>query len=197
MTCLALDYTGTLLVSGSMDTTCMIWQITQEYESSLNIDPKPVHILYGHTDSVTSVDISIELDMMVSGSLDGTINIHTVRKGHFVKSISFQNEKISKFINLTVKLSNQRHILIYTSSLINSILNLANENRNIYELYLFSINGRLISYEKLAHPIQDMIIKDDYCILAVLMNQNLLNQYSNTSKQGTYVSKIIFKENYE
>ena len=99
MTCLALDYTGTLLVSGSMDTTCMIWQITQDYESSLNIDPKPVHILYGHTDSVTSVDISIELDMMVSGSLDGTINIHTVRKGHFVKSISFQNEKYIKLFN--------------------------------------------------------------------------------------------------
>ncbi len=69
VTCLALDYTGTLLVSGSMDTTCMIWQIIQEYETSVNLDPKPMHILYGHTDCVTSVDISIELDMIVSASL--------------------------------------------------------------------------------------------------------------------------------
>ena len=69
VTCLALDYTGTLLVSGSMDTTCMVWQIVQEYETSVNLDPKPLHILYGHTDCVTSVDISIELDMIVSASL--------------------------------------------------------------------------------------------------------------------------------
>ena len=97
----------------------MIWQIIQEYES-INIDPKPLHILYGHTDSVTSVGISLELDMVVSGALDGTINIHTIRKGHFVKSITFQNEKISKFLNVNLKLS-QRQILVYISSLASNL----------------------------------------------------------------------------
>ena len=117
VTCLAIDYTGTLLVSGSMDTTCIIWQIVQEYGSSINLDPTPMHILYGHNDSVTSVDISIELDMVVSGSIDGTVNIHTILKGYFVKTLSFVNPNISRFTNINVKLGNQRHILIYTGGI--------------------------------------------------------------------------------
>ncbi len=111
---MAIDFTGTFVVSGSMDTTCMVWQVVQEYGVSINLDPTPVHILYGHTERVTSVDISNELDMVVSGSTDGTVNIHTLRAGCFVRSISFWNEKVSVFGNLTVKLSNFRHILVYT-----------------------------------------------------------------------------------
>ena len=116
VTCLAIDYTGRLLVSGSMDTTCMVWQIIQEYGSSVNLDPSPLHILYGHNDCVTSVDISIELDMIVSGSLDGTVNIHTIRKGYFVKTLKFLKETACICNNVTLKLSNQRHILVYTDT---------------------------------------------------------------------------------
>lgn len=126
------------MVSGSMDTTCMLWQIVLEHESSVNLDPKPVHILYGHTDGVTSVDISIELDLIVSASLDGTVNIHTIRKGDFIKSISFQNEKISRFLDINLKLGNQRHLLIYTSSVLNSLAQISavNEVNNIVKLIL-------------------------------------------------------------
>lgn len=58
----------------------------------------------------------------------------------------------------------------------------------------------MISYEKLANPVQDMLIKDDYCILAVtILNQSRMSQLSQSSnnKQTNYVSKIVFKENYE
>ncbi len=114
VTCLAIDFTGTFVVSGSMDTTCMIWQVVHEYGVSINLDPTPLHILYGHTECVTSVDISNELDMVVSGSSDGTVNIHTLRAGCFVRTISFWNERITVFKNINVKLSNFRHILVYT-----------------------------------------------------------------------------------
>jgi WD40 repeat protein len=117
VTCLSIDYTGSLIVSGSMDTTCMIWQVVHEYGLSVNLDPTPMHILYGHTDCVTSVDISNELDLVVSASLDGTVNMYTIRTGSFVKSLSFRNEKIAIFKNLSVKLSNERHVLVYTSGL--------------------------------------------------------------------------------
>lgn len=115
-----------------------LWQIELEHESSVNLDPKPVHILYGHTDGVTSVDISIELDLIVSASLDGTVNIHTIRKGDFIKSISFQNEKISRFLDINLKLGNQRHLLIYTSSVLNSLAQISavNEVNNIVKLIL-------------------------------------------------------------
>ena len=166
--------------------------------------------------------------MSIILSLDGTINIHTIHKGHFVKTICFNNEKIYKFINLNVKLSNQRQILVYSFCLANSLTTLndsssqaqvvflyfhcflnyfkkiENSNsmnfskkKNMYELFLYSINGKLISYEKLINPVQDMIIKDDYCILAVLINQTKVANQANNNKQNNYVSKIIFKENYE
>lgn len=34
----------------------------------VGLHPKPVQVLYGHTDEVLSVSISTELDMAVSGS---------------------------------------------------------------------------------------------------------------------------------
>ena len=100
-----------------MDTSCMIWQISQEYGNSVNLDPTPMHILYGHTDCVTAVDISIELDIVVSASMDGTVNMHTILKGYFVKSISFVTERICRFNDFNIKLNNQRHILIYFSAI--------------------------------------------------------------------------------
>jgi WD40 repeat protein len=133
-----------------MDATCMIWQILQEYESSANIDPKPLHILYGHTDTVTSVGISNELDMVVSGSVDGTINIHTIRKGHFVKSISFQNEKISKFLNVNLKLS-QRQILVYISCLANNLgsTGIKESCNQVHRFYFFFLSKNKLKFENL------------------------------------------------
>lgn len=115
MTCLAIDNTGSLLVSGSMDTTCMLWQVVFEYGSSVNLDPVPMHILYGHTACVTAVDLSNELDTVVSAALDGTVNMHTIRTGSFVRTLSFVNEKVTVFRNLAVKLSNERHVLVYVN----------------------------------------------------------------------------------
>ena len=95
----------------------MVWQIIQDFGSSVTLDPTPMHILYGHDDGITSVDVSIELDMVASASIDGTINIHTLKKGYFVKTISFLNENISRFLSLNVRISNQRNILVYTHAI--------------------------------------------------------------------------------
>lgn len=43
--------------------------------------PKPVQVLYGHTDEVVSVSISTELDMAVSGS-----RVITHTRLHFLSS---------------------------------------------------------------------------------------------------------------
>jgi hypothetical protein len=74
----------------------------------------------------------------------------------------------------------------------------------IYEIHLYSINGKLVSREQLAYPVQDMIIKNEYCILAVIVNSNNRNQIVNRSLQtpetpfinstSSHVSKIIIKE---
>ncbi|MEE6514043.1 hypothetical protein FKM82_021983, partial [Ascaphus truei] len=87
VSCLALDLCGIYLISGSRDTTCMVWQVLQQGGFSCGLSPKPVQVLYGHDDEVTCVAISTELDMAVSGSKDGTINVHTIRLGQFMRCI--------------------------------------------------------------------------------------------------------------
>uniref|UniRef100_A0A0K8W1H1 Neurobeachin-like protein 1 n=1 Tax=Bactrocera latifrons TaxID=174628 RepID=A0A0K8W1H1_BACLA len=114
ITCLALDNCGSYLVTGSRDCTCIVWSIqTQQYgnvPASTNIpmhaltgqahlqaitqlntqnafSPKPLTTLYGHDDAISSVAIYTELDMVVSGSLDGTVNVYTIQDGQFVRTL--------------------------------------------------------------------------------------------------------------
>uniref|UniRef100_A0A9L0RN70 Neurobeachin-like protein 2 n=1 Tax=Equus caballus TaxID=9796 RepID=A0A9L0RN70_HORSE len=87
VTCLALDTCGIYLISGSRDTTCMVWRLLQQGGLSVGLASKPVQVLYGHEAAVSCVAISTELDMAVSGSEDGTVIIHTVRHGQFVAAL--------------------------------------------------------------------------------------------------------------
>lgn len=45
------------------------------------------HVLWGHQTPVTCVDLSSDLDVVVSGSLDGRICVHTLRRGAYVRSM--------------------------------------------------------------------------------------------------------------
>lgn len=72
--------------------------------------------------------------------------------------------------------------------------------KTIYQLYLYSINGREVCREQLAYQLHDMIVKEDYCILAALVNQHQSQQERKNSPNDSgflTASKIIFKENFE
>lgn len=74
-------------MTGSRDTTCVIWDILQQNNVSYGINGKPLQTLYGHDDEVTCVALSVELDIAVSGSKDATIIVHTVRNGLYVRTL--------------------------------------------------------------------------------------------------------------
>ena len=80
----ATDGSRNWLATGSRDCTVKIWDIMVDKESPLG---RPSHILYGHDDIVTCVDICPQLDIVVTGSIDGTIIIHELRKGLYLRSI--------------------------------------------------------------------------------------------------------------
>jgi WD40 repeat protein len=103
------------VISGSMDTTCAIWQVQQDLGVSIALESTPLHLLYGHTAGVTAVDISIELDLAVSSSLDGTVNMHNVRSGQYMKTLNLRTQQIPDLKVLNVKLGDQRHILVYST----------------------------------------------------------------------------------
>ena len=84
----------------------------------------------------------------------------------------------------------------------------------IYELFLFSINGNPISRERLNYPVQDMIVKSEHCILALLINSRSSTAAVNSSMNSSRMtesgdspssslsaklmtSKLVFKEIFE
>ncbi|XP_012510487.1 PREDICTED: neurobeachin-like protein 1 [Propithecus coquereli] len=162
VTCLATDYCGMHLISGSRDTTCMIWQITQQGGVPLGLASKPFQILYGHTNEVLSVGISTELDIAVSGSRDGTVIIHTIQKGQYMRTLRPPCES-SLFLAIpNLAISWEGHIVIYSS--IEEKTTLKDKNA----LHLFSINGKYLGSQVLKEQISDMCIIGEHIVTGSL-----------------------------
>ena len=186
ITCLTLDSTGYILVTGSRDTTCVIWNLaltdyrnlTHPNDQESNALLSPAITLYGHTSEITSLCVSIELDLVVSVSLDGTCNIHTVEHGIYIRTLRPSTDPI-----FNLQLSNERHLLIHTKS-------------DETHLFLYSINGQVIRTKKLEYQIVDMILTDEHIVLAV----NHSSPMKSTQKDSTthaVAARIIIKDIYE
>ncbi|KAG9477212.1 hypothetical protein GDO78_002552 [Eleutherodactylus coqui] len=159
VTCLATDYCCINLISGSRDRTCMIWQITQQGGVSGDLSAKPMQILYGHTDEITSVGISTELDMAVSGSRDGTVIIHTIRRGHYMRTLKPPTDSSLVMTIPNLAVSWDGHIVIHSSLEGKGTL----KNKNA--LHLFSVNGKYLGSESLKEQILDMCISGEYIVI--------------------------------
>uniref|UniRef100_A0A8B9M5X6 Neurobeachin-like protein 2 n=1 Tax=Accipiter nisus TaxID=211598 RepID=A0A8B9M5X6_9AVES len=159
VTCLAIDYCGIHLISGSRDTTCMIWQIVQQV-GYLGLAPKPLQILYGHTDEVSSVSISTELDMAVSGSKDGTVIVRTIRKGQYVRTLRPHCESSLLLTVPNLAVSWEGHIVVHTS--IEGKTTLKNA------LHLYSVNGKYLCSETLKEEVSDICVTGEYIVMGSL-----------------------------
>ncbi|CAF1147923.1 unnamed protein product [Rotaria sordida] len=190
ITCLTLDSTGCILVTGSRDTTCVIWNISlhdnrhlnnlsdQEYNSLIS----PNITLYGHPTEVTCICVSTELDLVISGSLDGSCNIHTVEHGIYLRTLRPIGDPI-----MNLQLSDERHILIQTE-------------KDDTHLFLYTINGDLVRTRKLEYHIVDMLLSDQHIVLAV-NHIPLLQQQTNktTNKESTSLTaaRIVIKDMFD
>lgn len=118
----------------------MVWEIlrvksaekrsrTTRTEYSLKdciIADSPFHILCGHDDVITCICASTELDLVISGSKDGTCIFHTLQEGRYVRSIRHPSGRpLSKLVA-----SRHGRIVLYADDL---------------SLHLYSVNGRHIS----------------------------------------------------
>ncbi|XP_066264160.1 neurobeachin-like protein 1 isoform X5 [Branchiostoma lanceolatum] len=159
VTCLALDNCGNHLISGSRDTTCMIWQIMHQNGVSQGISGKPLHVLYGHDAEVTAVGITIELDMAVSASKDGTCNMYTVRKGHYMRTLRPPCTNPSRLTLPRLALSEEGHIVLYAKEQLGRVT-----NECTHSMHLYSINGKLLSSESLPDPLVDMATSMEYVV---------------------------------
>ncbi|XP_068150111.1 LOW QUALITY PROTEIN: neurobeachin-like protein 1 [Drosophila tropicalis] len=180
ITCLALDNCGSYLVTGSRDCTCIVWSIQWNQQSaghSSNIPghvltgqsymqtisqlntqnsfaPKPLNVLYGHDNAVSSVAIYTELDLVVSGSLDGTVNVYTLQEGQFVRTLKpiGCTESCVQISFLTV--SYQGHIAF-------SALDDASHSVHVY-----SINGASLGSKYVSGRVTGLATASDYLVVA-------------------------------
>ncbi|XP_061443028.1 LOW QUALITY PROTEIN: neurobeachin-like protein 2 [Rhineura floridana] len=159
VTCLALDLCGIYLISGSGDTTCMVWQVLQQGGFSCGLAPKPVQVLYGHDDEVTCVAISTELDMAVSGSKDGTIIVHTIRRGQFMKSLQPPCESSLPMTISNLTMGHEGQIVVQTTVEGRASL------KDKFALHLYSINGKHLSSIPLDEQVTSMCVTEEFVVL--------------------------------
>uniref|UniRef100_A0A8C7VQQ5 Neurobeachin-like protein 2 n=1 Tax=Oncorhynchus mykiss TaxID=8022 RepID=A0A8C7VQQ5_ONCMY len=155
VTCLSTDYCGIHLISGSRDNTCMVWQVLQQGGCPVGLCPKPVQVLYGHTDEVLSVSISTELDMAVSGSRDGTVIIHTVRRGQYMRCLRPPCESSLPVSILHLAISYEGCVVVHTCV----------EGKDKNGLHLYSVNGKHLCTEGLKEQVTDMCVSGEYLVI--------------------------------
>ncbi|RLN08296.1 BEACH domain-containing protein B [Panicum miliaceum] len=141
VSCVAVSSDGSVIATGSYDTTVMIWyafrgRSNDKRSRNANYDlstkdhviiESPSHILCGHDDIITCLFVSTELDIVISGSKDGTCMFRTLREGTYVRSIRHPSGAgLSKLVT-----SQHGRLVIYSDSDLS--------------LHMYSINGKHIA----------------------------------------------------
>lgn len=87
--------------------------------------PRVLQMLRGHTDAVTGCDWSAANDVVVSGSLDGTLRVWDAHTGNCVRVISDPNSK-AKVLTCIFQPANNNMVIVsffFKTQLTNKILN--------------------------------------------------------------------------
>ena len=123
---------------------------------------KLLQIITDHMSAISHIDCNSELNLWASASIDGYINIYTFPLSKLVRSIKVPTNKCD-FVYLS-------------SSPLPSIVAIT-EEKNIAEIFVYSINGKLLLRQKEQESISCPIIikdlnKNDY--LAYIMNDAII-----------------------
>ncbi|XP_028776828.1 BEACH domain-containing protein C2 [Neltuma alba] len=159
VTCLGLSPDSNYLVTGSRDTTVLLWRIhralvsssssisepssgpgtqpSTSSNSSSNLTEKnrryriegPIHVLRGHHSEVTGCCVSSDLGIVVSCSLSSDVLLHTVRRGRLIR-------KLVGIKAHTVRLSSDGVVVTW--------------NESEHTLSTFTLNGVLIAKRQLS-----------------------------------------------
>ena len=62
-------------------------QVNRSERDSTPVNPIPLYTLFGHDDAVISVAVHPVLDLVISGSCDGSVIVHALRAGCYIRSI--------------------------------------------------------------------------------------------------------------
>lgn len=184
VTCVAWtqDFGKYWVVTGSRDCTVMVWDLGAADKDS-PLSAHPLQVLYGHNDAISTVALSAEHDVVLSGSADGTIIIHTLREGIYTRSIVVDSTKAVFSENIPVnstgltripslvpedsstarqQTSSKRVTWIgYSSTEGLIIAYCADDNL----LCTYTVNGRLLAQKEIDETLGCLILSEDGNIL--------------------------------
>jgi WD40 repeat protein len=140
VTCVAAS--GHYIMSGSKDTTSIVWDVAASMTT-----PKPVQILAGHDLAVQCVALAAELDMAVSGSEDGTVNVYTIKEGQFMRSLRPPMTE-PDFVVAKLALSFQGHVV------------LSGHSRDVHSIHVYTVNGRILQSNIVLHRTTCLLVAD-------------------------------------
>ncbi len=149
------DYGQHWIVTGSKDCTVIIWEICLDKE--MPVSPSPLHVLHGHDDPVTCVAVNSEFDILVSGSIDGTLMIHTLRDGVYIRSILLGYHSTSSMPSITGP--QVRRVTMLAISKEGYIVAYSNDGLNL--LCTYTINGRLVKMIDAGERLFAMCLSED------------------------------------
>ncbi|XP_062847864.1 neurobeachin-like protein 2 [Trichomycterus rosablanca] len=188
VTCLALDLCGIYLISGSRDTTCMVWLVLQQGGFSSGLSPRPVQVLCGHDAEVTCVAISTELDMAVSGSKDGTVIMHSVRRGQYLCTFRPPCESCVSVRVVQLQVGMEGHIVSHT------VLEGCSASKEKHTLHVYSVNGSLLASMVMEEPVTALSLVSDYLILGTLQgNLHIKELFSLNQAAKPLVLKVAVR----
>ncbi|XP_063234189.1 neurobeachin-like protein 1 isoform X2 [Bacillus rossius redtenbacheri] len=148
VTCVALDRCGLHLATGSRDTTCVVWDVAGGATS-----PRPLHTLHGHDRPVSCVAVATELDMVVSGSQDGTVNVHTIQEGQYLRTVEPVGCQGLRAEITFLALSSQGHVAFAAASHVT------------HSLHVFSVNGESLGSKLVSGQVTGLAVAGDHLVV--------------------------------
>jgi len=148
VTCVSL--TENVLVTGSVDTSILVWKIVGKKNLSYKIKENkyPPIVLSGHSAEITTVEADYDLDICISGSSDGQCLMYNLKKGEFINQIFHPNKlPIDKIL-----ISKLGCFIIYS--------------KGDFFIRVYNFQGTLLCSKNINEHLNDMVIspKGDYFI---------------------------------
>uniref|UniRef100_T1J5I8 BEACH domain-containing protein n=1 Tax=Strigamia maritima TaxID=126957 RepID=T1J5I8_STRMM len=177
VTCLAIDYFGSRLVSGSRDTTCCVWELVQVGGVTQGLSQKPLQVLVGHSSPITCVQVMSELDTVVSGSDSGHVNVHSMRDGTLLRTIDPPIHKWKIIVSHVCLSELGQIVVVYHQQRMTSSLNsrhmFGSENdvsarassTSKSLVRVFSINGHQLAQESSLHCITVAVVTGSHIVM--------------------------------
>ncbi|KAL0241014.1 hypothetical protein GEMRC1_006250 [Eukaryota sp. GEM-RC1] len=130
---IAESTTQSYLITASRDTTAIVWTFFPSCSSP--IESTPLHVLHGHDAEISAISSNVDSDVVLTGSLDGTIIIHSLSRGRYLRSIEYP---LFKSVDIIEFIPNSKFLAWSTQDL---------------SLCLFSVNGILLNRVSLTEAV--------------------------------------------